>query len=76
MGLWELFEGVLGVLKKFLEWLYVKEVSKGQRLQDELDAIRQQDEDQKKADAARNAVRADVAAGGVSIDERDPNLRD
>lgn len=81
MGFWELFEGVLGVLKRFLDWLYVKEVAKGQRLQDELDALKKQRDEQAKADAAREAQRAaDAAAldrnGKLPIDERDPNLRD
>lgn len=76
MGFWELFESVLGVLKRFLDWLYVKEVAKGQRVQDELDAIRKQKDDLAKAEAAREGVRADIAANDGRLPDDDPFRRD
>lgn len=75
MWIWELLESVLAVIGKFLDWMLAREAQQGQRLREELDAVKQRDEELQKADAAREAVRADVA-GGVSIDDRDPFLRD
>ena len=67
--------GLFSVAGKIFEWLYARQLVDAGRTQANLEALRKQVQDAQIAVAAREAVRA-ANAGGVSIDERDPFLRD
>ena len=67
--------GLFSVAGKIFEWLYARQLVDAGRTQASLVALRKQVQDAQIAVAAREAVRA-ANAGGVSIDERDPFLRD
>lgn len=67
--------GLFSVAGKIFEWLYARQLVDAGRTQASLEALRKQVQDAQIAVAAREAVRA-ANAGGVSIDERDPFLRD
>lgn len=67
--------GLFAVAGKIFEWLYARQLVDAGRTQASLEALRKQVQDAQIAVAAREAVRA-TNAGGVSIDERDPFLRD
>lgn len=67
--------GLFTVAGKIFEWLYARQLVDAGRTQANLEALRKQVQDAQIAVAAREAVRA-ANAGGVSIDERDPFLRD
>lgn len=67
--------GLFTVAGKIFEWLYARQLVDAGRTQASLEALRKQVQDAQIAVAAREAVRA-ANAGGVSIDERDPFLRD
>ena len=61
---------------KIFEWLYAVKMVDAGRVQERLDALNIQVRDAQIAVAAREAVRAATVRDGVSIDERDPFLRD
>lgn len=61
---------------KIFEWLYAIKMVDAGRVQERLDALNIQVRDAQIAVAAREAVRAATVRDGVSIDERDPFLRD
>lgn len=67
--------GLFSVAGKIFEWLYARQLVDAGRTQANLEALRKQVQDAQIAVAAREAVRA-ANAGGMSIDERDPFLRD
>ena len=67
--------GLFSVAGKIFEWLYAVKMVDAGRVQERLDALNNQVRDAQIAVAAREAVRA-ANARGVSIDERDPFLRD
>ena len=60
---------------KLFELLYARQLVDAGKVQAELEALRKQVQDAQIAVAAREAVRA-ANASGMSIDERDPFLRD
>ena len=68
--------GLFSVAGKIFEWLYAVKMVDAGRVQERLDALNKQVRDAQIAVAAREAVRAATVRGGVSIDERDPFLRD
>lgn len=68
--------GLFAAAGKLFEWLYAKQMVDAGRVQERLDALNKQVRDAQIAVAAREAVRAATAAGGMSINERDPFLRD
>ena len=68
--------GLFAVAGKLFEWLYAKQMVDAGRVQEKLDALNTQVRNAQIAVAAREAVRAATATDGVSIDERDPFLRD
>ena len=72
MWIWELLESVLAVIGKFLDW----RISQDRRAQENLDAIKKRDLERQKAEAAREAVRADVAANDGRVPDDDPFVRD
>lgn len=67
--------GLFSVAGKIFEWLYARQLVDAGRTQASLEALRKQVQDAQIAVATREAIRA-ANAGGVSIDERDPFLRD
>ena len=67
--------GLFSVAGKIFEWLYARQLVNAGRTQASLEALRKQVQDAQIAVATREAIRA-ANAGGVSIDERDPFLRD
>ena len=68
--------GLFSVAGKIFEWLYAVKMVDAGRVQERLDALNKQVRDAQIAVAAREAVRAATIRDGVSIDERDPFLRD
>lgn len=68
--------GLFSVAGKIFEWLYAVKMVDAGRVQERLDALNKQVRDAQIAVAAREAVRAATVRDGVSIDERDPFLRD
>lgn len=68
--------GLFSVAGKIFEWLYAVKMVNAGRVQERLDALNEQVRDAQIAVAAREAVRAATVRDGVSIDERDPFLRD
>jgi len=68
--------GLFSVAGKLFEWLYAKQMVDAGRVQEKLDSLSQQVRDAQIAVAAREAIRAATVRDGVSIDERDPFLRD
>ena len=68
--------GLRSVAGKSFEWLYAVKMVDAGRVQERLDALNNQVRDAQIAVAAREAVRAATVRDGVSIDERDPFLRD
>ena len=68
--------GLFSVAGKIFEWLYAVKMVDAGRVQERLDALNEQVRDAQIAVAAREAVRAATVRDGVSIDERDPFLRD
>lgn len=67
--------GLFTAAGKLFEWLYARQLVDAGRVQEKLDALNNQVRDAQIAVAAREAVRA-ANARSVSIDERDPFLRD
>lgn len=67
---------LFSVAGKIFEWLYAVKMVDAGRVQERLDALNIQVRDAQIAVAAREAVRAATVRDGVSIDERDPFLRD
>jgi predicted RNA binding protein with dsRBD fold (UPF0201 family) len=67
--------GLFTAAGKLFEWLYARQLVDAGRTQASLEALRKQVQDAQIAVAAREAVRA-ANARSVSIDERDPFLRD
>ena len=63
---------------KLFEWLYAKQLVDAGKTQAQLEALRNQVHEAEIAVAAREAVRAHIAAsnGELSIDNNDPFLRD
>ena len=68
--------GLFSAAGKIFEWLYAVKMVDAGRVQERLDALNEQVRDAQIAVAAREAVRAATVRDGVSIDERDPFLRD
>lgn len=68
--------GLFAVAGKLFEWLYARQLVDAGRVQEKLDDLNKQVRDAQIAVAAREAVRAATVRDGVSIDERDPFLRD
>jgi hypothetical protein len=68
--------GLFSVAGKLFEWLYAVKMVDAGRVQEKLDSLSQQVRDAQIAVAAREAIRAATVRDGVSIDERDPFLRD
>ncbi len=68
--------GLFSVAGKIFEWLYAVKLVDAGRVQERLDALSNQVRDAQIAVAAREAVRAATVRDGVSIDKRDPFLRD
>ncbi len=68
--------GLFSVAGKLFEWLYAKQMVDAGRVQEKLDSLSQQVRDAQIAVAARESIRAATVRDGVSIDERDPFLRD
>ena len=68
--------GLFAVAGKLFEWLYARQMVDAGRVQEKLDDLNTQVRDAQIAVAAREAVRAAAVRDGVSIDERDPFLRD
>ena len=68
--------GLFSVAGKIFEWLYAVKMVDAGRVQERLDALNKQVRDAQIAVAAREAVRAATVRDGMSIDERDPFLRD
>ena len=68
--------GLFTAAGKIFEWLYAVKMVDAGRVQERLDALNNQVRDAQIAVAAREAVRAATVRDGVSIDERDPFLRD
>ena len=68
--------GLFSAAGKIFEWLYAVKMVDAGRVQERLDALNNQVRDAQIAVAAREAVRAATVRDGVSIDERDPFLRD
>jgi membrane protease subunit (stomatin/prohibitin family) len=60
---------------KLFEFLYARQMVDAGKVQERLDALRKQVKDAQIAVAAREAIRA-ANAGGVSIDDKDPFIRD
>ena len=76
-----IISGLFTLAGKIFDWLYARDLVNAGKVQAELEALRKQVRSAQIAVAAREAQRAlDAAnadrAGGVSIDESDPNLRD
>lgn len=67
--------GLFAVAGKIFEWLYARQLVDAGKTQASLEALRKQVQDAQIAVATREAIRA-ANTGGVSIDERDPFLRD
>lgn len=67
--------GLFSVAGKIFEWLYARQLVDAGKTQASLEALRKQVQDAQIAVATREAIRA-ANTGGVSIDERDPFLRD
>jgi hypothetical protein len=68
--------GLFSVAGKVFEWLYAKQLVDVGRVQEKLETINRQVRDAQIAVAAREAVRAATIRDGLSVDERDPFLRD
>ena len=68
--------GLFSVAGKLFEWLYAVKMVDAGRVQEKLDSLSQRVRDAQIAVAAREAIRAATVRDGVSIDERDPFLRD
>jgi hypothetical protein len=68
--------GLFTVAGKIFEWLYAAQLVDAGRVQEKLDALNKQVLEAQIAVAAREAVRAATVRDGMSIDERDPFLRD
>ena len=68
--------GLFAVAGKLFEWLYARQLVDAGRVQEKLDDLNKQVRDAQIAVAAREAVRSATVRDGVSIDERDPFLRD
>jgi hypothetical protein len=68
--------GLFSVAGKIFEWLYAVKMVDAGRVQERLDTLNKQVRDAQIAVAARESVRAATIRDGVSIDERDPFLRD
>ena len=68
--------GLFTAAGKLFEWLYAAKLVDAGRVQERLDALNNQVRDAQIAVAARESVRAATVRDGVSIDERDPFLRD
>lgn len=68
--------GLFSVAGKLFEWLYAVKMVDAGRVQEKLDSLSQQVRNAQIAVAAREAIRAATVRDGVSIDERDPFLRD
>lgn len=68
--------GLFSVAGKLFEWLYAKQMVDAGRVQEKLDSLSQQVRDAQIAVAARESIRAATVRDGMSIDERDPFLRD
>lgn len=60
---------------KLFEFLYARQMVDAGKVQERLNALRKQVKDAQIAVAAREAIRA-ANAGGVSIDDKDPFIRD
>ena len=61
---------------KLFEWLYARDLVNAGKVQEQLDALRQQVKAAQIAVAAREAIRANVAANPDSVPNDDPFLRD
>jgi hypothetical protein len=68
--------GLFAVAGKLFEWLYAVKMVDAGRVQEKLDTLNTQVRNAQIAVAAREAVRSATVRDGVSIDERDPFLRD
>lgn len=75
-GILSAIGGLFWAAGKLFEWLYARRLVDAGRVQEKLDALNIQVRNAQIAVAAREAVRAATVRDGVSIDERDPFLRD
>jgi len=66
---------LFGAVGKLFEFLYARQMVDAGKVQERLNALRKQVKDAQIAVAAREAIRA-ANAGGVSIDDKDPFIRD
>jgi hypothetical protein len=61
---------------KLFEFLYARNLANAGKVQEQLDALRRQVKDAQIAVAAREAVRASIAANPDSVSDDDPFRRD
>lgn len=71
-----LLSALFSAVGKMFEWLYERDLVNAGKVQAQLDALRKQVRDAQIAVAAREAVRAHVAANPDSVPDDDPFRRD
>lgn len=67
---------LFSVVGKIFEWLYARQMVDAGKVQAELEALRKQVRDAQVAVAAREALRAHLAANPDSVSDDDPFRRD
>lgn len=68
--------GLFAAAGKLFEWLYARNLADAGRVQAKLESLQAEVRAAQVAVAAREAVRASITGNGLSVDERDPFLRD
>lgn len=71
-----LVSGLFTAAGKIFEWLYARQLVDAGKTQEQLEALRKQVHDAQIAVAAREAIRASVAAHPDSLSNDDPFRRD
>lgn len=71
-----LLSSIASVLVKFMGWLHDQKLVESGKAQQKLDALKGQIHDEQVAIAAREAVRANLAANPDGVSDDDPFRRD